>query len=291
MSTWIELHDTCRDHPKIIKLARDLGIPQVYALGHLTSLWSWAARMAPDGCLASFDHEDIEIGAQWSGEPGVFVASCVARRLLDERDGALWIHDAREYGGSAKAAARAKASRERKAAEEAVARAEQQALCARVRTRANSCATVPNCAGTDQTDQTDQTDRSDRHIEACAELVPRSAPAALVEVEEAVVWIPLAGGKASGITRQQIEEWTPAYPGIDVETELRKAKAWCEANPQRRKTARGVKAFLVSWLSRAQDSGRGARASPVSTRETFAAQSRREAIEHFAAHMHEESPF
>ena len=33
-------------------------------------------------------------------------------------------------------------------------------------------------------------------------------------------------------------------------------KAWCDANPSRKKTRRGVKAFIVKWLSKEQDKGK-----------------------------------
>jgi len=46
--------------------------------------------------------------------------------------------------------------------------------------------------------------------------------------------------------------WQSAYPGVNVRQELAKMAAWCDANPCRRKTERGVKRFVVSWLSRAK---------------------------------------
>jgi hypothetical protein len=48
-------------------------------------------------------------------------------------------------------------------------------------------------------------------------------------------------------------EWTSSYPGIDVLTELRRAAQWCSDNPTKRKTYRGARRFLGSWLSRAQE--------------------------------------
>jgi hypothetical protein len=58
------------------------------------------------------------------------------------------------------------------------------------------------------------------------------------------------------LRRVQVDEWRTAYPGIDVVAECRRAWAWVKANPGRRKTARGMPKFLLSWLSRAVDSGR-----------------------------------
>ena len=38
---------------------------------------------------------------------------------------------------------------------------------------------------------------------------------------------------------------------FDVSTEMRKAMIWLEANPHRRKTARGIRQFCVNWLNNA----------------------------------------
>ncbi len=55
------------------------------------------------------------------------------------------------------------------------------------------------------------------------------------------------------LTQSQVSKWKEAYPGLDVLSECRKAMAWTEANTK--KTARGMKRFLVSWLSKANDRG------------------------------------
>lgn len=49
--------------------------------------------------------------------------------------------------------------------------------------------------------------------------------------------------------------WQRAYPAIDVHQELAAMESWCDANPTRRKTAKGIKRFVNSWLARAQDKG------------------------------------
>lgn len=45
-----------------------------------------------------------------------------------------------------------------------------------------------------------------------------------------------------------------AFPNTDILGEARKAAAWIEANPTKRKTAKGMPAFLFTWLSRAVNS-------------------------------------
>ena len=45
------------------------------------------------------------------------------------------------------------------------------------------------------------------------------------------------------------------HPGVDILGEARKALAWANANPTKRKTARGMAKFLLSWMGRVQDRG------------------------------------
>ena len=72
------------------------------------------------------------------------------------------------------------------------------------------------------------------------------------------------GDRTWPLTERQVETWQEAYPGLDVLPECRQALAWLEANPTRRKTAKGMARFLVGWLNRAQD--RGGRAAPATTK-------------------------
>jgi len=49
--------------------------------------------------------------------------------------------------------------------------------------------------------------------------------------------------------------WQRTYPAINVHQELMAMESWCDANPTKRKTKQGIKRFVNSWLSRAQDRG------------------------------------
>ena len=49
--------------------------------------------------------------------------------------------------------------------------------------------------------------------------------------------------------------WEKAYPAINVYQELNAMESWLDANPTRRKTPKGIKRFVNSWLARAQDKG------------------------------------
>lgn len=71
--------------------------------------------------------------------------------------------------------------------------------------------------------------------------------------------IPLVDGTEAAFTQAQVDDWGRAYPAVDVAQQLRQMRAWCIANPTRRKTARGVEAFIVGWLTKEQNSGRTAK--------------------------------
>ena len=67
-----------------------------------------------------------------------------------------------------------------------------------------------------------------------------------------VIGIPLLGGKEHPVYRKDIDEYVSLYPDINVEQELRNMRGWCLANPTRRKTRKGVRTFINSWLKKSQ---------------------------------------
>lgn len=57
------------------------------------------------------------------------------------------------------------------------------------------------------------------------------------------------------ITQADVDHWKELYPAVDVLAELRKMKGWCEGNPAKRKTRRGIVRFVNTWLAKEQDRG------------------------------------
>ena len=82
------------DHPKIIKLERQLGLEGVTALLHL---WLWAAQNRPSGILSGMDGEDIEIAARWKGVQEEFNGVVTRLKLLDTVGEICRIHDWQEH--------------------------------------------------------------------------------------------------------------------------------------------------------------------------------------------------
>lgn len=55
------------------------------------------------------------------------------------------------------------------------------------------------------------------------------------------------------ISPQDIQAWQKAYPGVDVNAEIRKMDLWLKSNFRHLKTKAGMPKFVLAWLGRAQD--------------------------------------
>ena len=64
------------------------------------------------------------------------------------------------------------------------------------------------------------------------------------------------------VTREVFSSLQEAFSTLDVVSEIRKAYEWILANPDRRKTAKGMRRFLFNWLSRAVDGRRSTSRAP-----------------------------
>ena len=65
--------------------------------------------------------------------------------------------------------------------------------------------------------------------------------------------LPLNDGTEFKLTQKSYEEYARLYPNVDVAQEFRNMRGWCLANPSRKKTPRGIKAFINRWLSEQQN--------------------------------------
>ena len=69
--------------------------------------------------------------------------------------------------------------------------------------------------------------------------------------------IPLNTGAEHPVTADELGEYRRLFPAVDLPRELLLARRWCLDNPTKRKTPRGVRAFITRWLERAQDRAPG----------------------------------
>jgi 5-methylcytosine-specific restriction endonuclease McrA len=81
-------------HPKTVKLKRRLGEAGCWGL---VCLFLWVADNRSDGDLSGLSSEDLEIAADWAGEPGLFVTTLEGVGFLDGSEGSHSIHDWQEH--------------------------------------------------------------------------------------------------------------------------------------------------------------------------------------------------
>lgn len=67
------------------------------------------------------------------------------------------------------------------------------------------------------------------------------------------IFIILDDGSFYDVQPDKLDKWKKAYPELDVEQELYRMASWCDANPTKRKTRRGVEKFINGWLNRSMN--------------------------------------
>ena len=83
-----------KDHIKVKRLKRALGIPLYQALGLLETLCQVTAQSADDGGIGRYTDSDIAIELEWEGDPSVLIAALRDCGWLDECSvNRLCIHD------------------------------------------------------------------------------------------------------------------------------------------------------------------------------------------------------
>lgn len=76
--------------------------------------------------------------------------------------------------------------------------------------------------------------------------VPRGDPADVpaLLLNDGTEWLP---------ERSDVSSWVNLFPAVDITRELGRMREWCKSNPKRRKTAKGIRRFVVNWLDAEQN--------------------------------------
>ena len=82
--------------------------------------------------------------------------------------------------------------------------------------------------------------------------INKKKPKAKTEVASvnAIGYIPAKGGDYP-VTQELFDKFVTLYPNLAVGDHFTEMVAWCEANPNKRKTYAGMERFINAWLSRA----------------------------------------
>lgn len=235
-------------HTKILALARDLGIEDYGAVGIVESLKHLAAIEAPRGDIGKLSNEDIALWIGWRARPADdLIAALVRRGFLDERDDyRLVIHDWWEH---------AEASTHMKLARAGLCFADGKRPCLtrfekkgeRARIEALYAQAPPTTSARQVPDERTESARE-----------PEVATSGEPDEPPILTYSTVGNGPPMwGLTASQVRKWAALYPGLNVMNECRKALAWLDSQPSRRKTARGMPRFLVGWLNKATNSSGG----------------------------------
>ncbi|EIP0082487.1 hypothetical protein LRK94_000787 [Salmonella enterica subsp. enterica serovar Ridge] len=78
--------------------------------------------------------------------------------------------------------------------------------------------------------------------------------------EPVFISLPLSGGKDFfDAPESYLGELAGLYPAVNIEQEFRNMRGWLDSNPERRKTGRGIRRFITTWLQRCQDTPKSPR--------------------------------
>jgi len=110
---WIESHQSLARHRKLLRLAGELGIDRVKAIGHLHLLWWWALDNADaDGDLGPVTASEVAQAAEWPVRKAPqLLAALEASGFVDRNGDDLSLHGWYEYAG--KLAEKREANRQR----------------------------------------------------------------------------------------------------------------------------------------------------------------------------------
>jgi len=243
------------------RLCQLLGVQQYIAVGILESLWHLTAKEAPQGDIGKLPDEDIALGLDWDGEPSKLIDSLTQARWLDKAKSArLIVHDWHLHcedtidvrlARNGQAYANGNLPRMNKLNKD-----ERAHLCQKFGWVEYNGAFV----------------RTKSHKKALPLPIPTPLPkpepkprpeplpktlARSVPPDELAGTLPLANGSDFQVSKSDVDRWAQAFPGVSVKQELKKFKAWCEDNPTRKKTAKGIKSAVFRWLDKAQNHGGG----------------------------------
>lgn len=95
----------------------------------------------------------------------------------------------------------------------------------------------------------DNVNENDKEKELEKESSNSSSSNSLKESSTVILTMMLDTGDEYEITESMLKEWQQLHPKVNVLEEMQKMKAWLYANPNKRKTKRGMKRFINSGLS------------------------------------------
>jgi hypothetical protein len=228
---WIESHQSLLTHWKTQRLARQLGVSRITAIGHLHALWWWCLDNAPDGELDHLEDEEIAAAAEWTGDAHVFSTCMHASGFIERTDSHVLVHDWNDYAGKLIDRRKANAERMRIAREQrAVPEKKPRATHVQRTSRARAGATVPNSTQPNSTKESLTETLSQAPLNEQVQAFDRTMQAA----------------RGYQSRREFLDNVQGKYAALDLPEQALEITEWLTKHPTR--TASG--AFVLAWLKR-----------------------------------------
>ncbi len=229
---WIKMRHELHDMPEVIHISVRLGISTDAVVGMLHRVWSWFDKHSYAGSVTGVTLDALETAIR---AQGCLVAMSEIGWLNAETDSGKLVISIPKWDEHNSQTAKARAlTQKRVAAKRRNDDVTHQALHERNQSKSKS-----------KSKNTKET----TNVVSCSEAAePPSEP-----MSDFVFPVVGKGPKEVRLSQRKIDEYAEAFPGVDVEQELRAARQWLRDNPTRKKTARGIPGFLTRWLTKAQD--------------------------------------
>jgi len=262
--SWIKVCDNTPDKSEVWAIAKALNIHRLLAFGALVKVWLWADKELTSG--KNHIIAELELIDDLTNIKGLAGAMLKVGWLLQVDGGFTFPNIDRHISETAKARALA-ANR--------MAKSRGKSSSSPVAQKLRS---ERNISATDNGKYVAQKLRSERNISATREEKRRedkrreeiaeeesgsAPPAATTETDKPIHRFPIQGANGMdakrdwNLSREQVERFRELFPTVDVLAECRKALAWIEADPKRRKTAGGYPRYLTGWLNRTAETKAG----------------------------------
>ena len=225
---WIPIDCNLGTKPEVLAVAAATSESIEVVLGRMVRLWSWAWHVTADGTIRV---PRSMLSTVAGGDENFWLAVEKAGWLLSTEDSITIPGWEERFSNAAK----------------------KRLLDARAKSVRRMSAVCPPDARTDRGLEERRGEEKREELIPAAP-VPTSVPQKRTRstATASISWDFDSGWQ--GITDADRGEWREAYPAADIGQELAKATAWLKANPTKAKRKNWRK-FLVSWLSRCQDSG------------------------------------
>ncbi|NLS97427.1 MAG: hypothetical protein GXX96_35250 [Planctomycetaceae bacterium] len=241
---WIKMRCNLSSHPKVVKLASRLSVTRVTVIGALHAVWTVADQHATENGLLEMDAESLDVFAETPG----FCRELEAVGWLEIGADFVKFPDYCEHNGTT-AKTRASAQKRQRKSRRGVTpvTVDRDASVTREEERREEVSKTPSES-------------------FCSEPSPNGSK---LKAEPVVLEFPTVGtgAKTWHLTQSKVDEYSEAFPGLDIVAECRKARQWCKDNPEKRKTPKGMPRFLNTWLSKAQDERGGRNGNGKSLRQ------------------------